>query len=185
MSEPMDDTAHSTASGAMQEMALLWTQSYHLLAAFVASAVPNFHDAEDIMQQTAVAAATRFADYDRSRPFSRWVIGIARHKILNHQQKRYRDRHVFSDETLMQIAEVHERMEEEDELMKLALRKCIEKVGARSRQLLELRYTRELKPARIADKMGMAPNAVSAALSRVRQVLEACIRRTMNEQVSQ
>jgi len=165
------------------EMGQLWSKAYRTLAAYVNGAVADFHDAEDIIQQTAVVAAQKFHEYDRSRPFAGWVIGIARHKILNHYQKHGRDRHTFAGETLDKLAATYEELSHEDEPIRIALRHCMEKLSARARKLLELRYTRELQPARIAEKMAISPNAVSAALSRVRRSLEECIRRRMKGEV--
>jgi RNA polymerase sigma-70 factor (ECF subfamily) len=47
----------------------------------------------------------------------------------------------------------------------------------RARGLCQLRYEQDLKPAAIADRVGMTPNSVAKALQRIRDQLRECLDR--------
>ena len=48
-----------------------------MVAAFVLSIIPDFHQAEDVLQQVAVVLVREFGQFDTSRPFLPWALGIA------------------------------------------------------------------------------------------------------------
>ena len=48
---------------------------------------PSADDAEDLLQETLLAVHVKRDTYDRSLPFSPWVYGIARYKMLDHFRK--------------------------------------------------------------------------------------------------
>jgi RNA polymerase sigma-70 factor (ECF subfamily) len=47
----------------------------------------------------------------------------------------------------------------------------------RARELCELRYAHDLKPAAIAESVGMTANSVAKALQRIREQLRSCVNR--------
>lgn len=52
-----------------EEIAVLWTGAQPAVAAFVSSIIPNFQDADDILQNVAVAVIKNYDKYDKDRPF--------------------------------------------------------------------------------------------------------------------
>lgn len=166
---------HSPTSEPIEELAARWVQSQPMISAYISSAVGDFHDAEDLLQEVARVAASRFSEYDRSRPFSAWAMGIARNLILKHYRTRTHDRHVFNTETLQHVADAFERMDAQAGAIRRALRQCVEQIQGRARQAFELRYFRDLKPTDIAQSLGMTANYVFVTLHRVRKALANCI----------
>jgi RNA polymerase sigma-70 factor (ECF subfamily) len=55
------------------------------------------------------------------------------------------------------------------------LAECLHQLQGRAAALIRLRYDEALKPAAIAQRLGMAAVAVRVALSRVRAALRQCI----------
>jgi len=51
----------------------------------------------------------------------------------------------------------------------------VAKLEGRAREACDLRYRLDLKPARIAELMGLQPNTASKLLQRVREELRACV----------
>jgi len=90
-----------------RRMARLWMEALPSVQAFVASAIPKFHDAEDVVQETAEDVAEKFDRYDESRPFVAWAIGIARIRVAMYYRQAGRERLIFSNDALSaaQIAE--------------------------------------------------------------------------------
>ncbi len=172
----MDDSSGISTAQARQ-LSVLWTKAHPIVAAYFRACLWDFHQAEDLLQETAAAAAEKFTTYDPSRSFIAWVLGVARNKLLHHHRTHANDRHVFDDTVIRQLADVYSDMEPEISAMHKALESCIDRVHGRPRKLLEMRYVRELTPAKIAAMTGMNSNAVSVMLHRVRRALRECIER--------
>lgn len=164
-----------------KDLAVLWTQAQPHVAAFVSSMVLDFHAAEDLIQQVAVAVAEQFEEYDQARPFVAWSIGIARFKVYNYYRSTKRDKHVFDTEALDGVARAFCELAPELDPRRKALDACVKRVQGRAATVLEMRYVREMKPARIAQKIGMTSNAVSVMLHRVRAALEKCIDQQLSD----
>lgn len=56
---------------------------------------------------------------------------------------------------------------------------CIAKLEGQTREICELRYRRGLRPARIAEILGIQPNTAAKSLQRMREQLRACIEQRM------
>ena len=174
----MDNESNISTAQARQ-LSVLWTRAHPIVSAYLRSCLFDFHQAEDLLQETAAAAAEKFATYDPTRSFTAWVLGIARNKLLLHYRTHSAKRHIFDAAAIADTAEVYSDMEPEISAMHDALEVCIDRIHGRARKLLEMRYTRDLTPARIAATTGMNANAVSAMLYRIRQSLKECIERRL------
>jgi RNA polymerase sigma-70 factor (ECF subfamily) len=173
------DNESTISTAQARQLSVLWTRAHPIVSAYLRSCLFDFHQAEDLLQETAAAAAEKFATYDATRPFTAWVLGIARNKLLLHYRTHAAKPHIFDDAAVRDIAEAYADMEPEISAMHDALEVCLDRVQGRARKLLELRYTRDLTPARIAATTGMNANAVSVMLFRIRQSLKECIERRL------
>ena len=152
-----------------------WLQAQAAVASYVASMVPDFHDAEDVMQSVASAVIDKFDTYDPERPFVAWAIGIARFEVLNYRRRNKNDRHIFSELAMSRIENAYIKVEPDIDRYRLALHYCMGGLAERGRKLIEMRYLHGLKTGRIAKRVGMTPAAVSAMLYRVRSALRNCM----------
>lgn len=155
----------------------LWTLAQPVVSAFVSSVVRDFRDRDDVLQEIAVAAIESFDRYDPQRPFVPWVMGLARNQVGRYLRQRRRDRLVFDDETVQFLADAFTEVPHEQTRKLDALSECLKLVKGRPRQLLQLRYRDDIKPASIAEQVGMSPNGVAKALQRVREQLRDCVDR--------
>lgn len=57
-----------------------------------------------------------------------------------------------------------------------SLRRCIESLPSRSRELLALRYEHDMKPARIAEHTGKSDQAIYKAIKRIHLLLADCVK---------
>jgi RNA polymerase sigma-70 factor (ECF subfamily) len=162
-----------------EEIAVLWTNAQPSVSAFVSSIVPNFQDADDILQQVAVAVIKNYETFDKDRPFVAWAIGIAKNEVLMYHRKNSQRKIIFSEKTIQAISEVYEKESHKFDDMKKALDVCMKKLKGRARRIMEMRYVSELEIPRIAQKLGMKPNAVYATFHRIRLALRDCINRQM------
>jgi RNA polymerase sigma-70 factor (ECF subfamily) len=157
------------------EATRLWTLAQPVVSAFVASLVREIRDRDDVLQEVAVAVMDSFASYDRGRPFVSWVLGIARNQVHLHYRRKRRDRLVFDAEAIDQLERAFVEVQPRDVRMLDYLEECVHSLKGRARELCELRYERELKPAAIAPRVGMSSNGVAKALQRIREQLRDCV----------
>lgn len=155
----------------------LWTLAQPVVSAFIVSVVRDFSARDDILQEVAVAIMESYDRYDSSRPFVAWAIGIAQNQVRLYFRRVQRDRLVFDDDVLLQLAAAFEETSPEQMQSLSFLRSCLDQLEGRARSICELRYGQDLKPAAIGESLGMAANTVAKALQRIREQLRTCIER--------
>jgi RNA polymerase sigma-70 factor (ECF subfamily) len=161
-----------------KDFALLWAKSFPRVRVFVLMCVPKYHDAEDIIQETAVAAASDFEHYDRQRSFTAWVLGIARNRVLRHWRTEGTTRQILlDDETLERVEAAFSKFDLHADRTKEALEACLGSLAPRARNLVVHRYVQGLNIEQLAGRMGITVKSVYTKLYRVRQSLAECIRR--------
>lgn len=158
-----------------------WVASQSVLRSFVFGAIFEANDAEDVLQEVARAAFASFDAYDPARPFTPWVMTIARRRVADYLKKRSAQPVAFDSETLEALGAAHERLDDTAAERRAALARCMTLVHDRGRLAIELRYRDELTVAAIADRLDTTPHAVSNLLNRVRASLAECIQRKIDE----
>jgi RNA polymerase sigma-70 factor, ECF subfamily len=163
-----------------KEFALLWAKAFPRVRVFVLMCVPKYHDAEDVIQETAVAAASDFEHYDRQRSFTAWALGIARNRVLRHWRTQSSTRQILlDDETLARIEVAFSQLDMDADLAREALEACLGSLTPRARRLVEHRYVEGMNSEHLAARMGLTVSSVYTQLYRIRQGLAECIRRKM------
>ncbi|MCI0534882.1 MAG: sigma-70 family RNA polymerase sigma factor [Verrucomicrobiales bacterium] len=152
-----------------------WTTAQPIVASFLLAAIPDFHEAEDLLQNVSVVCLRKFLEYDAQRPFTAWALGIARIELLRHRRLQSRLPLLREEQLLDEAAEVCEELAPRLRSWEAALGDCLRELRGRSAELVRLRYEEALKPAAIAERLGMGSVAVRVALSRVRATLRRCI----------
>lgn len=158
-----------------RQAAKLWTLAQPAVSAFVASVVYDFKDRDDVLQEVAVAVIESFPSYDTNRPFAGWAIGVARNQIGLYLRNRRKDRLVFNEQTIDCLAAAFGEITPEQSHRLDHLKDCLNSISGRVRELCQLRYEKDLKPAAIAELVGMTANTVAKALQRTRDQLRTCI----------
>jgi RNA polymerase sigma-70 factor, ECF subfamily len=158
----------------------LWSEAQPVVAAMVAGAVVDFQHSEDLVSQVAETVVMKFDDYDRSRPFTPWALGIARNIILRHYERRAGERLVFFDDRILSaMAIAHEQVTGESAERLAAMQKCLAQIKGKTRRVMEMRYLHGLKPAAIGHSLDMTTNAVWVMLHRGRDAVSKCIGRKL------
>ena len=156
-----------------------WTEAQPIVAGYINAVVPDFQEAEDLLQDVAVILLRKFPAYDAQRPFVAWAIGIAKREVLVARRRHARGFLSYQADLLERISEAYEELAPEFEDRSRALRECLRTVRGRAGELLRLRYEESLKPNSIAARVGMAVVAVRVMLSRTRAALRGCIERKL------
>lgn len=160
----------------------LWSEAQPVVAAMIAGAVVDFQHAEDLVSQVAETVVMKFDDFDRSRPFTPWALGIAKKIILRHYERRAGERLVFFDERILStMAIAQEEVAGEATERLAAMRKCLAEIKGKTRRVMEMRYLHGLKPQAIGHALDMTSNAVWVMLHRGREAVARCIDRKLGD----
>lgn len=157
------------------ELAKLWTSAMPAIEAFVGSAVRDPNDRDDVIQATSEYLARNFHQFEQGTSFTGWAVQVARYRVMELFRDRSRDKVVLTGDALEALAKVAPQVSHELTDRAEALDQCMKHLGDNQRKLLDLRYTRSLSPATIAERMGKSANTISAALLRIRKALRTCI----------
>jgi RNA polymerase sigma-70 factor, ECF subfamily len=160
-----------------EQFAALWTAAQPTISAFIRTLIPHYQQADEVLQRVAVTLVRKFEQYDPSRPFGAWAIGVAKYEVLYYRRERATDKHLFSDDIVEQIASRYELFTDEIDPIREALRYCLEELKGRSKRVIDLRYRRGMRSNVIAEEMSLSPGAVRMLLCRVREKLRRCIER--------
>ena len=152
-----------------------WTQAQPAVSAFVHVVVTDRAERDDVLQDVAVAVLESYADYDPSRPFLPWAMGIARHAIADSLRKRRRRPMLLAPEATDALAAAFAEVADVERARLHHLAECVARLDSRAREACELRYRMDIKPARIAELMGLQANTAAKLLQRVREQLRECI----------
>jgi RNA polymerase sigma-70 factor (ECF subfamily) len=159
-----------------RRFALCWTQAQSIVAAYIASGIRDRQHCEDVIQETALAIAEAFDQYDPAKPFVPWAMGVARHKVLQYYRKYNRDRLVFDEALLDQISARFEEQADTAHERRAALSICLEKLAEHTREMIRLRYIDNLGYDQIADALGRTRAGVANSLYRSRKALAQCVK---------
>lgn len=154
-----------------------WALAQPRVAAYLAAVLPG-PQADDVLQNVAVALLRKLPEYDPARPFLPWAVGVARFEALAHRRDAARAP-LLEDPRILEQLEAAAADEPADPAVRGALRACLEQVTGRARELLRLRYEEELSPLAIAERLGTSSGSVRVTLTRVRSSLLACIERRL------
>lgn len=150
-----------------------------VVRAYVYAATRGHRDTEDVIQEVWQVVCRKIGDYDPSRSFRAWVLGITRLQVLQWRQAQARSREILAPDVLDLLADTAATEQEELSLRSQYLRDCLSRIPLGNRRLLQMRYFEDLRSADIAEKLKRSVAAIEMALVRLRRALRACIERKL------
>ncbi len=163
----------------------LFTKSQGRLQAFIRTLVHDSASADDVFQATSLALWRSFATFRRDAEFLPWAIGTARHQVLVHWRTRRRDRHVFSEALLADLAATTEGALDAAAARMAALETCIAALTDRQRELIRLFYGENQAADAIAKRWDRTVHAVYKALKVMRKALFDCVSQKLSSLADQ
>lgn len=159
----------------------LFTRCQGRIQALIRTLVHDPTQADDVFQATSLVLWRSFATFRRDAEFLPWALGTARHQVLLHWRTRRRDRHVFSEAVLADLAAAAEAAVDSAETRLAALEVCMAGLSERQRDLVRLFYGEKLGAAAIATRWGRSVHAVYKALKVMRRGLLECVSRKLGD----
>src|SRR4051794_33247428 len=127
-------------STAQQRFLSLFLRSEREVFRYVAALVPNVTDAEDIVQQTAVALWEKFDAYDPNQPFTPWACRFALNKARQWIERRQRWQALLDHGLAEELARRRQELQPDFELRLARLEGCLRKLPDGQRSLVEGYY---------------------------------------------
>lgn len=152
-----------------------------VVRAYVYAATRGHRDTDDAIQEVWQVVCRKIGEYDSSRSFRAWVLGITRLQVLKWRQAQARSRLLFDPDVLELLADTAaEELRELDHRSQF-LRDCLSMLPPDGRRLLHRKYADGMTIAAIAGQMKKSVGALEMALVRLRRALRACIEGKMAE----
>lgn len=171
--------------------AVRWLEDHgDALYSYALSRVRDPHVAEDLVQEAllaALAAAGGFMGWSAERT---WLIGILRHKLLDHLRRTFRERPISESrpDALADLfdyrghwktspskwnADPHELAESAE--FRDVLADCLSRLPSRMAQLFWLREAEDMQTSELCDHLNVTAANVWAILHRARTGLRKCL----------
>jgi RNA polymerase sigma-70 factor (ECF subfamily) len=152
------------------------TRHQTMLRAYITSLMPGLDGADDVLQETNLILWEKRGTYQPGTNFRAWACAIARLEVKAHRRKMLRLGKVMLDEDLAEdLAEQGAATPAECDERLQALKRCLDRLGEKERQLIEHRYFSKLPLAEFANLCGRPVESLRVSLFRIRAALKSCI----------
>ena len=160
----------------------LFRRNEERIFGFILKLLPNFSLAEDIMQDTMMIMWRKFEEFEEGTCFAAWGMQIARYKIMEfHQQNK---KHVvvrFNDEILGRLTTEDSDSSSGSKNRYLeALHGCVNKLQQQNREIIALRYLKEMSSKQISEQIGVSTNVIYKSIAKIHYLLQQCVEKTLS-----
>ena len=131
-----------------------------VLERFVRFRIGNMHDAEDIVQETCIAAFENFDALKNVSAFKPWLLGIARHKCNDYFREKAKSLEIPLDELRESVLSYGTQ----GVTTMSVVRETLDRLGGKNQQILYLYYFKELPQDEIAKRLGLPLGTVKSRL---------------------
>jgi RNA polymerase sigma-70 factor, ECF subfamily len=178
--EPTDAIARARAGDA-DAWGDLYREFAPAIFRFCRRALPTREDAEDATMEIFMKLRDKLSQYDETRSFSAWLYKVA----ANHCWDLLRRRKIRQDketEDLENVPLAHPDPSQLDKMIEQRtseeVRRALDKLGARARMALVMRYYSDMSYDEIADALGVRRAFVGVVLLRARHELRQALGET-------
>lgn len=156
------------------------TDTQDALFAYIHALVGDLHAAQDVLQETHIVLWRKFDEFTEGpgSSFAAWSKRVAFYQVKAMRRDASRDRLMFDDALLDQLAKDAEAIASPVTARSVALERCLAKLPDDQRALVSKRYSDSSATLdQLAADVGKSLSAVTMALSRIRHGLIECIER--------
>jgi RNA polymerase sigma-70 factor (ECF subfamily) len=153
----------------------LFLRSEREVFRYVAALVPNVTDAEDIVQQTALALWEKFELYDPTQPFTPWACRFALNKARQWIERRQHWQALLEHGLGEELAQRRQQLQPEFETRLRHLEACLGRLPPEQRCLVRGYYYERASVETLAERSGRTTAATYKMLQRIRQALQLCV----------
>jgi RNA polymerase sigma-70 factor (ECF subfamily) len=163
----------------MELLVRLLSRNQEKLFRYIFALLPHEEDARDVLQETCVALARKFDEFDITKPFLAWAYRFAYLEVL---KQRERERHATLRLTRDLVERLAREREEQEPVLQarlLALESCLAELNSNDREVLRQRYELKTNTGELAESFGLSRRTLFRKLDHIRALLLACITRRL------
>jgi RNA polymerase sigma-70 factor, ECF subfamily len=155
------------------------SQSQNQIFSYILTLVPNWSDAEDILQDTSVTMWNKYGCHQKIEYFTTLGIHVAQNLIRQYYRKKKTQDRFLDDDVLEQIA-VHagEISPDIDSRIRL-LHVCLSKLSSSDMELVRYRYESGYTIKQIANISNRSASGMYKVIGRIHDTILRCIRRRL------
>jgi RNA polymerase sigma-70 factor (ECF subfamily) len=157
----------------------LFMENQSKIYGFIMRLLPNYAVADDILQETLIIMWQKFPNFKQGTDFYAWAKQIIRFKVMSYIRRNQKRPMVNFSEEVIEKLSVQEYSHVSNNVYDEALHNCIDKLKGSSRELIRMRYVREMNIQQIATKLNATYSSVAKHMSRVHHSLKNCISKTL------
>ncbi len=172
---PGSERPFEDSTAAQQRFLSLFLRSEREVFRYVAALIPNVADAEDIVQQTALALWEKFDAYDPTQPFTPWACRFALNKARQWIERRQRWQALLEHGLAEELATRRQELQPEFERRLRHLDACLEQLPPSQKSLVKAYYYDRHHIEAVAQQTGRSVAATYKMLQRVRHALQRCV----------
>ena len=172
----MDVPAPSPNPPSEEDFLRLFVKHEEALRAFARVLLPTWESVDEVMQESSVTMWRKLSQLDTPDHFLPWAKMIVRFEALRLRRDFARDRHVFGEAVIEQLANEASEIDEDVWAMEReALRECLAQLANHHRELVLAPYAGQGRVTRLAEKTGRTLNSLYKLLGRLREKLAQCV----------
>ena len=150
------------------------------LRAYIHAQIPDWHSAEDVLQETNVVILKKQGKFREGTVFRSWIFTIAYNQIRSARLKFARQKNIISDNLAEALAnQAIEKLGDIEE-RRHALAVCYGKLSNQQKALMNRRYSENKSVSEMAEDSVSSAGTISQTLYRIRHLLADCIARTLS-----
>ena len=169
-------------TGKNEQFVMNWTRCEPRVFAYIYTLVPNWANAQDILQETSIVLWQKLDEFIPGTDFVRWACRVAYFEVQKHRHRQQAHTMLLSDSFVDLVATRMSDSSEELQSVMAALGPCVEKLKLSERQLIRNHYVLGASVKATAAKLGHSPETAYKSLQRVRRKLFDCVRRAIHQE---
>jgi RNA polymerase sigma-70 factor (ECF subfamily) len=153
----------------------LLTQNERRLDGFVLALLPNWHDAEEVIQDTKLRLWQQFAEYDPTKDFGAWACTVAYYQVLAVRRRNQTKCAMLSEQFVEAVAAKANKVSSLAVDREDAMMRCLRRLSEAKNALLRRCYAGGETIVQVALQLGRTTESVRQELLRIRRTLHRCI----------
>ncbi len=180
MNYRMTDRKHELSGS--EELAVEIAAIQPRLYGFILRRLADREQTLEVLQRTNLVICQKANEFQHGSSFAAWAFTIAKFQVMAWRKSDGAGRLVFTDK----VYEILDRAADEevasvDDRIPL-LKRCLERLRPRDRELVQRRYRDGEQVASIAQSLARSIDAIGMRLTRIRRQLAECVRVGLNQE---
>jgi RNA polymerase sigma-70 factor (ECF subfamily) len=159
-----------------EQFVTLHAKNHHRVSAFVHMLVPNWQDAEEIVQDTFMILWKKIDEFDPATEFFSWAARVAQYEVLNYRSRKQRAMQMMDPSMIEALAATVIEIKDDTSERQEALAKCVQELPTKERQILSLRYREGGSISVVSETFGLTTAHMHRQLRKIRERLLRCVR---------